>query len=348
VVVVVGGGYQWSTRVVHATGRHDATPRPARVGAILDAQPIKPAQLELVGPFVPTIDLVPAPASNVPQERPAESAIGANPPNDMSLAVEVNYFQLNRAEYAVPVSVRIPGNELALARNQGATRTTLEFSGEVKDELGVTVQEIHDKLDLALNDDSLAQIANRQIQYETRITLLPGRYNITLQAHDAETDRAGTFQTSFTIPNLNRVDKQIPISTVVLSNQLVRFNESGQTNNADPLVHDGLRLIPSVTRVFSKAKELYVYLQAYEPDATTMKPLAAFVTLYRGDVKALETAPVRVTDGLEGRSKAVSMRFSVPLTDLATGRYDCEVTVTTLDPEGQKVTSWRAPVEIVP
>ena len=62
----------------------------------------------------------------------------------------------------------------------------------------------------------------------------------------------------------------------------------------------------------------------------------AFVTLYRGDVKALETAPLRVIDGLDARSKAVPLRLSVPLGDLATGRYDCEVTV--LDPGGQKVT----------
>src|SRR5262249_53663147 len=154
---------------------------------------------------------------------------------------------------------------------QGATRTTIEFSGEVKDAYGITVQDIHDKLDIALSDDSVAQLASRQIQYETRITLLPGTYNVTLQARDAETGRAGTFQTSFAIPNLNKVDKQIPISTVVLGNQLVRFEQNAQTTNADPLVHDGLKLIPSVTRVFSKSRDLYIYLQAYEPDATTMK-----------------------------------------------------------------------------
>ena len=28
---------------------------------------------------------------------------------------------------------------------------------------------------------------------------------------------------------------------------------------------------------------MYVYLQAYEPNATVMQPLVAFVTFYRGD-----------------------------------------------------------------
>ena len=41
-----------------------------------------------------------------------------NPVTDITIAMEVNYFQLNRAEYFVPVSVKIPGSELALARRR--------------------------------------------------------------------------------------------------------------------------------------------------------------------------------------------------------------------------------------
>jgi hypothetical protein len=175
--------------------------------------------------------------------------------------------------------------------------------------------------------------------------LLPGKYGVRIQVRDAATGRTGTFQTSLTIPNLNRELDRIPISTVVLGSRYVRLGDD-VPNNANPLVHDGLKLIPSVTRVFSKAQDMYVFLQAYEHDATTVQPLVAVVALYRGDTKAFETAPLSVTDSLEGRAKAVSLRFSIPLGDLATGRYDCEVTVR--DPDGQKVTAWRAPVELVP
>ena len=36
---------------------------------------------------------------------------------------------------------------------------------------------------------------------------------------------------------------------------------------ANPLVEDGQKLVPSVTRVFNKDQEMYVYLEAYEPAA---------------------------------------------------------------------------------
>jgi hypothetical protein len=81
-------------------------------------------------------------------------------------------------------------------------------------------------------------------------------------------------------------------------------------------------------------------------EATTMRPRVAFVTFYRGEMKAFETAPLAVTDGLDPRSKAVPLRFNVPLQDLPTGTYDCQVTV--LDPEGLKAAFWRSSIAVVP
>ena len=40
--------------------------------------------------------------------------------------------------------------------------------------------------------------------------------------------------------------------------------ERAKEQAANPLVLNGQKLIPSVTRVFSKSRDLYVYMQAYE------------------------------------------------------------------------------------
>jgi hypothetical protein len=290
------------------------------------------------------------------KERQLEDALMLdNPVTDITIALELNYFQLNRAEYFVPVAAKIPGSELALARRRGAQHTLIDFIGEVKDEYGITIQNIRDKYDVKLTDDTAEQLAKRPLQFYTGFTLLPGKYVIKFLARDAETGRIGTFQTNFEIPNLMKEEKRIPISTVVLSSQRVAFseallnvqrNDAQKNTNADPLVLDGQRLFPSVTRVFSKQRDMYVFLQAYERAATSMQPLVAFVTFYKGDAKALETAPLPVVDGLDARSKAVPLRFSVPLNELATGRYECQVTV--LNPADQKVAFWRAPIVLVP
>jgi VWFA-related protein len=288
------------------------------------------------------------------KERQLEEALMLeNPVTEISIAMELNYFQLNSAEYFVPVAVKIPGSELALARRRGAPRTVIDFIGEVKDDYGITVQNVRDKLDIKLSDDTASQLAKRPIQYETGFTLLPGKYVIKMLARDAETGRIGTYQTSFAVPNLNRETERVPISTVILSSQRVPLGnaiysvkQKADAEAANPLVYGGQKLIPSVTRVFSRGRDLYVFVQAYQRGQTTTQPLVAFVSFYRGEVKAFETAPLAVTDGLDAKTKAVPLRFSLPLESLTPGRYDCQVTV--LDSTAQKVAFWRAPIVVIP
>jgi VWFA-related protein len=287
------------------------------------------------------------------ERRLEEALMLENPVTEITIAMELNYFQLNSAEYFVPVAVKIPGSELALARRRGAQRTVIDFIGEVKDDYGITVQNVRDKLDIKLSDATAGQLAKRPIQYETGFTLLPGKYVIKILARDAETGRIGTYQTSFAVPNLNRETERVPISTVVLSSQRVPLGDAiysvkqkTDAEAASPLVYGGQKLIPSVTRVFSRGRDLYVFVQAYQRGQTSTQPLAAFVSFYRGEVKAFETTPLAVTEGFDPKTKAVPLRFSVPLESLTPGRYDCQVTV--LDATAQRVAFWRAPIVIVP
>jgi hypothetical protein len=113
------------------------------------------------------------------------------------------------------------------------------------------------------------------------------------------------------------------------------------------LVLDGHKLIPSVTRVFSAAREMYVYLQAYEQAAAaTPEPVVAFVTFYRGKAKVFETPPMQVSELLQSRIKTIPLKFSLSLAKLPPGRYNCQISV--LDPAAQKAAFWQAPIMLVP
>jgi len=285
------------------------------------------------------------------KERQLEDALMlADPITELTIAMEIDYFQLNRAEYFVPVAVKIPGRELALARRGGAEHTLIDFIGEIKDEFGTTVSNVRDKVDVKLSGATAAELAKRPIQYETGFTVLPGKYVIKFLARDAETGRIGTYQATFVIPNLNKEEKRIPISSVVLSSQKMDLKDALYTVKKDdqtlnPLVQNGQRLVPSVTRVFSRARDMHIFLQAYERGAATTQPLVAFATFFRGSTKIFETRPFEVTEGLDPKSKAVALRFSTPLASLDPGEYSCQLTV--LDPTGQKAAFWEAPIRIV-
>jgi hypothetical protein len=209
-------------------------------------------------------------------------------------------------------------------------------------------------MEIRLADSTAAELAKRPVTYSTGFTLLPGRYSIRILVRDNATDRLGTYMGKFTVANLNR-DTQLPISSVVLASQLVDAASSvpymagvrPPTQPAvNPLVQNGKRIIPSVTRVFSSQSDMYVYLQAFERGATTAAPLTARVAFYNGQVKVLETPEVKVSDGLDPKSRMLPVTMNVGLGSLRPGRYDCQVTV--VDPATQKSAIWQTPVMIVP
>jgi hypothetical protein len=115
---------------------------------------------------------------------------------------------------------------------------------------------------------------------------------------------------------------------------------------------------------------MFVYLQAYEgatpapaapaagakgaaPVATpvaavvpAIRPLIAFVSFYKGQEKAYETQPMEVSPPVNSRLQVAPMNFTVDLSSLDPGKYDCQVTV--LDPNGGKSAFWKAQIMVVP
>ena len=188
----------------------------------------------------------------------AEALRLEDPITEIPMAMEVNYFQISSAEYFVPISVRMPRNELTRSTAGGASSVEIDMIGEIKDNFGVTMRNMRDKIEVPPGPAAGAPSASPLIQYETGFTVLPGEYVIKLLARNSTTGRIGTFQASFTIPNLEREATRLPISSVVLSSQRVapgeilkEVKQKIPSDKANPLVYDGQKLIPSVTRSFS-------------------------------------------------------------------------------------------------
>lgn len=289
------------------------------------------------------------------KERQLEDALMLpDPITELTIAMEIDYFQLNRAEYYVPISVKIPGRELALAKRGGAERTQVDFIGEIKNAYGTTITNVRDKVDVKLSESTAAELLKRPIVYDAGFTLLPGKYTIKFLARDSETGRIGTYQTAFLVPNLNREQTRVPISSVVLSSQRADLKdalynavkEKNRRDEVNPLIQNGQKLIPSVTRVFRKDQNLYVYFHAYQHGMQNSQPLVAAVSFYRGQEKVFESRPVEVMANGGAGLKTAPVSFDIPLEAFAPGRYECQVTL--LDPVAAKAAFWRASIMVGP
>jgi hypothetical protein len=212
---------------------------------------------------------------------------------------------------------------------------------------------VRDEITVKLKGENVGRLASRNLQYDTGFTLAPGSYSLKFLARENETGKIGTFETKFLVPDLTLDQRYLPISSVVLSYQREKLDAAVATAERDkkliaanPLLRNGEKLVPSVTRVFRQQQDLEVYLEAYEPGAEKTQALTATVSFYRGKVKMFEAEPVRVAERLNQKSKAVPVQFGVPLVKLQPGKYTCQVSV--LMPAAQRFAVWRSSMVLLP
>ena len=165
----------------------------------------------------------------------------------------------------------------------------------------------------------------------------------------------GTYETKFTIPDL-APDKPaiLKTSSVIWSSQRQPITDSiasvekKKILEADPLVQDGQKLVPSITHVFRKDQNLYVYMEVYDPglDETQKPSVAATLSFYRGKTKSFESEPVRLDSFIPKRGQTLPVRFQAPLAQLAAGRYTCQINL--IDEAGRKFAFQRADIVVLP
>ncbi len=269
------------------------------------------------------------------KERQLEEALTlGDPVSEIPLAVEVDYFRLDKGKYFVPISVKIPGSSIGLKKKGTKQTATLDFIGQVRDKSGHLATGVRDAITVKLDEGSAAQLEKRGVQYDTALTLTPGDYTLKFLARENESGKMGTFESKFTIPDLGAL-KSMRMSSVIWANQreplAAAIGSAGTDKKAvaiHPLIQEGQKLAPSITRVFRKNQNLYVYFEVYDAAG-----ISADLALFSGGKKAFESSPVRLTPD-SSRSNVVPVKFQLPLAKLEGGAYTAQVNI--IDEAGKK------------
>jgi VWFA-related protein len=285
------------------------------------------------------------------ESRLQEALLLGDPITDLSLHLELNYFRLAQDRYFVPLEAKIPGSEIDLAKHGDMESARLDFVGQVTDSKGKVVKQVRDNLEVKLKGVTAAELAGRNLAYDSGFELAPGDYTVKFLARENVTGKIGTFETKLTVPDMAAEKSWLPISSVVLSGQIeaqsaavANAGQDKKTTADHPLIRNGQKIVPSVTRAFRRDQTLYVYLEAFEPEAP--QPLETTVAFYRGKTKVFETPMVSPAEAFKEQAKVQPIQLSIPLASLEPGRYTCQVNV--IDAHSQKVAFWRAPVAVLP
>jgi len=270
-----------------------------------------------------------------------------NPVTDLPIAVEVDYFRMEKTKYFVPIGVKIPGSALALKKKGAKQATELEFIAQVYDDRNRSAATVRDTIPLKLADDVAGQVLRKSLQYDTGVTLTPGKYRLRVVARENGEGKVGTYEIKFTIPDVT-ADKNLRVSSVILSNQrdAIASQVGGVKNSKklvenNPLIADGKKLVPNVTKVFRVNQNLLVYVEVYEPNIPDFLPenfkrasISASLALYKDDKKIFESPSVRANRLAENRSGTLPVWLQMSMAKIPPGTYDAQVNL--IDEFGKK------------
>ena len=250
------------------------------------------------------------------------------PTTDLPLYLSAAYFRLEPTKFYIPISLVVPGSQIPFTRSSDRDKATLDVIGMVLDSEHRPVTRIRDTVKLAVNTTS--EVQKKNVQYDTGVSLPPGKYHLKFVVRENETGRMGSFETDLNVPDLK--SQPLKMSSVVLASQLQPAKKSSVQN---PLIRDGSEIIPSVTHVFSSAQHLRLYYEVYDPGRATSQGvsgkdsirLMSNVSFFRGKAKVFESSQVELTSLNARDRKAGVFQLDLPLSSLKPGFYTCQVNV---------------------
>lgn len=248
-----------------------------------------------------------------------EQLLSPVPLTDLPVIAQAMYFRLTPEKYFVPLAVSVPGS--AVPVTPGLKEITLDISGVVVDERGMPIGRLRQTMKLPAGTEKT--LAGKQVLYQTGVVLPPGRFGIKAVVRENATGLTGTFEAPLTVPDLKL--QPMKVSSVVLSTQVQR----GTGRPENPLIRDGVQIIPNLSHVVGKDQKLFFYYEVYEPGLTpaNLPDLRTTIAFYRGQVKVLET-PVVARKTIDAANRQATLfQFEVAAGTFEPGLYTCQVNI---------------------
>jgi VWFA-related protein len=244
------------------------------------------------------------------------SAVSAT---DLPVMVTAGWFRLANDKYYVPVALAVPGYAVPVVNP--ADKVSLDVLGLVRDEQGRPLGRFRETLQLPPGTDKT--LAGKQVLYQSGLTLPPGRFSVKAVVRENATGLMGTYESAITVPELKK--EPMKVSSIVLSTQ-TEPAARGKTDN--PLVRDGVQLVPNLTHVVGRDQKLYFYYEVYDPSESGSAPqIRTSLAFYRGKVKVYETPVVERTSIDAPERHAAVFQFEVPPDAFTPGLYTCQINV---------------------
>ena len=215
------------------------------------------------------------------------------PATNVAVYLQALYFRLADGKFYIPISVVVPGSQIHVTTVKDKDKATIDFLGQVKNAQNITVGQVRQTVNLAV--DANQQVQKKNVQYSTGFTLAPGKYHLKFVVRENQSGNMGSFETDIQVPDMKKMP--LKLSSVVMSSQ--RTPNTSKKNAIDPLVRDGQEWVPNVPHVVRQDQHLYFLYEVYSPAQDKDSTAAPATAATTPGLTKKEAVPVRVLTSIE-------------------------------------------------
>jgi GWxTD domain-containing protein len=239
--------------------------------------------------------------------------------------VREDFIRVTEDSVMMPVTLQVANRNLEFFNNHGVMQASLDIFGQISNLGGKVVTSFADSVALNVPADQFPRIAQQTSAYQKSIPIRPGIYKLSVVVKDTRSGRAGSLEIGTRVPRY--LDGHLSSSSLILAD-VVQPLPTKQVGSG-PFVIGSMKVRPSVTRVFTRDQNLWIYMQVYNLglDPATHRPIAQVHYDVMKDGKVLfskDESPERIG----GTSQEITLTQSLPLKALAPGKYTVAIRIT--------------------
>ncbi|HLY62450.1 MAG TPA: GWxTD domain-containing protein [Terriglobia bacterium] len=243
----------------------------------------------------------------------------------LAFELREDFIRVTEESVMMPVTLQVANRDLTFVEKDGLMHAGMDIFGQITNLVGRPISSFEDSVALDVPEDEFLHVADRSSAYQKSLPLQPGLYKLTVVIKDHESGRIGSIELGTKVPRF--LDDELSNSTLILAD-VVQPLPSRQVGSG-PFVIGGMKVRPSVTRVFTRDESLNIYLQVYNLgiDQDTHRTSTEIHYDVAKDGKVIISKAATQSQGDEERPQ-ITLADSLPLKSLGPGTYTLTIRIT--------------------
>lgn len=249
------------------------------------------------------------------------------PASGLGISVFAAPFMGKQPKVSLALTIEFEPGRLKFVEKDGLFTEDLEIVMFAVNSKGKTEDGARDTAPLKLSPRSYESVSRNGLRLTRRLELSPGRYQLRVGAREANGGAVGTVVYDLDLPDFTK--SPLHMSGIALASAWAAARTL--TANPDPEFKDVLPAPPTAVREFPRNDTLAYFTEVYDNMPAPAHRVAIRTSVLADDGREVfSTSDERRSEDLAGKKGAYGHTGSVPLKDLAPGRYVLRIDAKTL------------------